>query len=41
MTSGAAESNELRALNNMRDADHFFTQADYGYWANNYPEDTT
>ena len=41
ITSGASESNELRALGSMDDKGYFYTQADYGYWANNYPEDTT
>jgi hypothetical protein len=41
ITSGASESNVLRALGSMDDKGYFFTQADYGYWANNYPEDTT
>ena len=40
-TDGASESNDLRALGSMDDAGYFYTQADYGYWANNYPEDTT
>ncbi len=40
ITSGASESNELRALSDMKDADRFFTQDDNEFWANNYPVDT-
>ena len=40
ITSGAADSNDLRALSNMKDADRFFTQTDNEFWANNYPTDT-
>ena len=34
ITSGASESNDLRALANAKDKEYFFTQADYEYWAN-------
>ena len=39
ITSGASDSNDLRALANMDDADYFYTQADNEYWANNYSSD--
>ena len=41
ITSGASDSNDLRALGSMDEKDYFRTQADNSYWANNYPEDTT
>ena len=41
ITSGASESNDLRALANAKDKEYFFAQADYEYWANYYSEDTT
>jgi len=40
ITSGAADSNYLKALASMDDEDYFRTQADNSYWANNYPLDT-
>ena len=40
ITSGASDSNDLRALADMKDADRFFTQTDNEFWANNYPVDT-
>ena len=41
ITSGASDSNDLRALGSMDDKGYFYTMADNSYWANNYPEDTT
>ena len=41
ITSGASDSNDMRALGSMDDAGYFYTMADNSYWANNYPEDTT
>ena len=41
ITANASESNDLRALADMKDADRFFTMANNSYWANNYSEDTT
>jgi len=40
ITSGAADSNYLKALASIDDEDYFQTQADNSYWANNYPLDT-
>jgi hypothetical protein len=40
ITSGAADSNYLKASASMDDEDYFRTQADNSYWANNYPLDT-
>ena len=40
ITSGASDSNDLRALGSMDEKDYFRTQADNSYWANNYPTDT-
>ena len=40
ITSGAADSNYLKAQGSMDDEDYFRTQADNAYWANNYPVDT-
>ena len=40
ITSGAADSNYLKATASMDDEDYFRTQADNSYWANNYPLDT-
>ena len=40
ITSGAADSNYLKAQGSMDDKDYFRTQADNAYWANNYPVDT-
>jgi len=40
ITSGASDSNDLRALSNMKDKEYFFTQDDTEFWANNYPLDT-
>jgi len=40
ITSGASDSNDLRALADMKDADRFFTQTDNEFWANSYPNDT-
>jgi hypothetical protein len=40
ITSGAADSNYLKATASMDDEDYFQTQADNSYWANNYPLDT-
>ena len=40
ITSGAADSNYLKASASMDDEDYFQTQADNSYWANNYPLDT-
>jgi len=40
ITSGAADSNYLKAQGSMDDEDYFRTQADNSYWANNYPLDT-
>jgi len=40
ITSGAADSNYLKAQGSMDDEDYFRTQADNSYWANNYPVDT-
>ena len=40
ITSGAADSNYLKAQASMDDKDYFRTQADNSYWANNYPVDT-
>jgi len=40
ITSGAADSNYLKATASMDDPDYFQTQADNSYWANNYPLDT-
>ena len=40
ITSGAADSNYLKAQASMDDPDYFRTQADNSYWANNYPLDT-
>ena len=41
ITSGASDSNDLRALGSMDDKGYFYTMADNSYWANNYPTDTT
>ena len=41
ITSGAADSNYLKAQASMDDPDYFRTQADNAYWANNYSADTT
>ena len=40
ITSGASDSNDLRALSNMKDKEYFFTQDDTEFWANSYPNDT-
>ena len=40
ITSGAADSNDLRALGSMDEKGYFQTQGSNEYWANNYPEDT-
>jgi len=40
ITSGAADSNYLKAQASMDDPDYFRTQADNSYWANNYSADT-
>ena len=40
ITSGASDSNDLRALSNMKDKEYFFTQDDTEFWANSYPLDT-
>jgi len=40
LTSGASDSNDLRALSNMKDKEYFYTQDDTEFWANNYPLDT-
>ncbi len=40
ITSGASDSNDLRALSNMKDKEYFYTQDDTEFWANNYPLDT-
>ena len=39
LTSGASDSNDLRALSNMKDKEYFFTQDDTEFWANSYPND--
>ena len=40
ITSGASDSNDLRALGSMDDKGYFYTMADNSFWANNYPTDT-
>ena len=41
ITSGTADSNDLRALGSMDEKGYFQTQGSNAYWANNYPLDTT
>ena len=40
ITSGASTSNDLRALGDMDEADHFFSPSDNNFWANNYSSDS-